>query len=344
MSATKNRGPRIEEIGEFAFIRSIQDGCHFSLEKLIKGIGDDCAVIGPYQDRLFLITTDLLVEDIHFILERIPPKHLGEKVVAVNLSDIAAMGGNPLHLFLSLAIPPSMRVETLHSLYRGIKAMCRRYRTNILGGDTSASPDGLMISVTAIGEAPGEEVLFRSGAKAGDRIYLTGTLGDSVAGLKLIKEELSAPGPLAAALKEAHNRPIPQLEAGRVIARSRLASAMIDVSDGLLSDLRHICGASGVGATLLKSALPLSDNLKALAEINSFDPYELALSGGEDYRLLIIVPHKNVGQFEKIFEKGGPCRVYRLGEITGEAGIKIVGPDGVKEEVEVSGFDHFKGT
>ncbi|MFH1241259.1 MAG: thiamine-phosphate kinase [Pseudomonadota bacterium] len=339
-----NRDLKIKEFGEFAFIRSIQEGCQFNREGLIKGIGDDCAVIGPYQDKVLVITTDLIVEDVHFISGKIPPEHLGEKVVAVNLSDIAAMGGKALHLFLSVAIPPSMRVETINSVYRGIKSMCRRYRTNILGGDTSASPDGLMISATAIGEAPAEEVLFRSGAKAGDRIYVTETLGDSAAGLKLIKGEISAPGPLGAALRERHNRPVPQLEAGRIIARSRLASAMIDVSDGLLSDLRHICEASGVGALLFRTAIPLSEELKALAEINSFDPYELALSGGEDYRLLITVPHKNAGQFEKVFEKGRPCRIHDLGEITREEGIKVVRPDGVKEEMKVTGFDHFKGT
>ncbi len=337
-------GYRIDEIGEFAFIRSIQEDCHFSLDRVIKGIGDDCAVIGPYQDRMLLITTDLVVEDIHFIMEKIAPEHLGEKVVAVNLSDIAAMGGTPRHLFLSLAIPPTLKLETLHAIYRGIKSMCRRYRTNILGGDTSASPDTLMISVTAIGETPADEVLFRSGARAGDRIYLSGTLGDSIAGLKLIKGDLSAPEPLATTLKEAHDRPVPQVETGRVIARSRLASAMIDVSDGLLSDLGHICEASGVGATLLQSALPLSKDLKALAEINGIDPYPLALSGGEDYRLLMTVPHENVGKLERIFEKGSPCRVYNLGEITAKEGVRIVRPDGVKEKVDVTGFDHFRKT
>lgn len=340
----EDKGLKIEEIGEFEFIRSIQDDCQFSRQRLIKGIGDDCAVIGPYQDRVFLISTDLLVEGVHFILEKIRPEHLGEKVVVVNLSDIAAMGGEALHLFVSVAMPPSMRVETMHSIYRGIKAMGKRYGTNILGGDTSASPDRLMISVTVIGQAPEEEVLFRSGARAGDRIYVTGTLGDSAAGLKLIRGELAGPGPLAGTLRDAHNRPMPLLEAGRIIARSQLASAMIDVSDGLLSDLRHICDASGVGAVLFQSALPLSEELKALGKMSGLDPFELALSGGEDYQLLITVPHKNVEKFQEIFRDGTPCRVHELGQITGEEGIKIISPNGIKEEVKVLGFDHFRGT
>lgn len=336
-----NRGIKIGDIGEFEFIDSIKDGCLFSSKGLIKGIGDDCAVIGPYDDRVFLITTDLLVEGVHFILRTISPEDLGQKAVAVNLSDIAAMGGKARHLFLSFAIPADMKLDTLNAIYRGIKAMCGRYGVNILGGDTSSSLNGLMISVSVIGEAHEKEVLYRHGAGPGDSIYVSGTIGDSAAGLKLIKGEASAPESLMSRLKVAHFRPMPFLEAGRIIARSRLASAMIDLSDGLPSDLRHICEASGTGATLHHAALPLSEDLKTLAVINEFDPHELALSGGEDYRLLITVPEKNVGPFEKMFEKGAPCKVYRIGEITKGRGIKLIRPSGEEEQMEITGFDHF---
>jgi thiamine-monophosphate kinase len=334
--------PKIKDIGEFEFIRSIKDGCHFFPEKLIKGIGDDCAVIGPYEEEVFLITTDLLVEDVHFILGKIRPEHLGQKAVAVNFSDIAAMGGKALHLFFSLAIPESMRLESLYDIYRGIKAICKQYQVNILGGDTSMSPDRLVINITVIGKAPEKEVLYRSGARPGDAIFVTGTLGDSAAGLKLIKEEASAPEHLASTLKAAHDLPVPFLEAGRIIAQSRLASAMIDLSDGLVSDLRHICEASGVSAILSYEDLPLSKELKGLAEFNKFDPHELALSGGEDYKLLITVPQGNSGPFQEVFEKGTPCHVYRVGEIAEGKGIKMVRPDGMEEQLQASGFDHFK--
>ena len=332
---------KMEDIGEFGFIRSIRDDCHFSHKKLIKGIGDDCAVIGPYGDNVLLITSDMLLEDIHFILGKVPPEHVGEKAVAVTLSDIAAMGGCALHLFVSLAVPKRMNVETIHSIYRGIKDTCRSYGVNILGGDTSASPDKLMINMTVIGEAPQKEVLYRSGATPDDGIYVTGTLGDSAAGLKLIKGDASAPEPIASTLKEAHTRPAPFLEAGRMIARSRLASAMIDLSDGLVSDLCHICEASGVGACLFHAALPFSEGLKALAEINNFDPCDLAISGGEDYRLLITVPRKNVESFQEMFEKAAPCPIYCVGKIMEKKGIDIVRPDGTKELLEAAGFDHF---
>ncbi len=335
------RPPTMQDMGEFEFIRSIQDHCLFSETGFAKGIGDDCAVMGPYGENLLLLTTDLLVEGIHFILGKIPPQDLGQKAVAVNLSDIAAMGGRPLHLFVSVAFPASMEVETAHSLYGGIKAMCERYKVNILGGDTSASPHGLFVNIAVLGEAPEKEVLYRSGAGAGDDIYVTGTLGDSAAGLRLIKGDCSAPEPLASNLKNRHNKPLPFLEAGRKVAASRLASAMIDLSDGLASDLGHICEASHVGARVFRGNLPLSFELKALAEMNGFDPRDLAVSGGEDYGLLITVPRKNRAAFERLFAAGDPCPVYRVGEIKGEKGLTMRGGEGREEELHLSGFDHF---
>ena len=333
---------KMKDIGEFEFIRSIQRNCHYSPSKVIQGIGDDCAVIGPYEDRVFLITTDLLLEDVHFILKKISPEHIGEKAVNVNLSDIAAMGGDARHLFVSLAIPKQMRAETARLIYTGIKTACRMHNVNILGGDTSASPDKLMINVTVIGEARKKEVLYRNGARAGDGIYTTGTLGDSAAGLMLIMEEASAPKPLASALIKAHNRPKPYLEAGRMIAQSRLASAMIDLSDGLASDLWRICESSRVGARLEQNALPLSEELKAFADLNHLDPLHLALSGGEDYRLLITVPQKNAVQFQKMFKRSDLCQIFCLGEITEDGGIETIAPNGSCKRLDFKGFDHFR--
>ncbi|MDY6971136.1 MAG: thiamine-phosphate kinase [Thermodesulfobacteriota bacterium] len=332
---------KMEDIGEFGFIRSIRNGCHFCHKKLIKGIGDDCAVIGPYEDKVLLITTDMLIEDIHFVLGKVPPEQIGGKAVAVNMSDIAAMGGRALHLFVSLAVPRGTNAATIHAIYRGIKEACRSYGVNILGGDTSASPDKLMINMTVIGDAPQEEVLYRSGAALDDGVYVTGTLGDSAAGLKLINKDVSAPKHIASPLIEAHTRPVPFLKAGRMIARSRLASAMIDLSDGLVADLWHVCEAGDLGASLIHEALPISDELKALAEENSFDPYNLAVSGGEDYRLLITVPRKNADLFQRMFEKAVPCPIYCVGKIIEEKRIEIVRPDGTKEQLEAAGFDHF---
>ncbi len=331
----------MKDIGEFGFIKSIQEACLFSSSKPIKGIGDDCAVIGPYEGKVLLITTDLLLEDIHFVLKNIRPEHLGEKAVCVNLSDIAAMGGHALHVFVSLAAPKQMEAATIFSIYDGIKSICRKYGVNILGGDTSASPDRLMINLTVVGEASEKELLYRSGARPGDEIYVTGNLGNSAAGLMLIMEKTSAPEPLASALIESHNRPIPFLEAGREIARSGLASAMIDLSDGLTSDLQHICDSSSVGARLLENNLPISDELKALSEINRFDPFDLALSGGEDYKLLITVPKENAEAFQRLFEESDICPIFHVGEITENQRVEIVMRNGKKEHLKATGYDHF---
>ena len=333
---------KLADIGEFGFIESIKDNCHFSLDRLIKGIGDDCAVFGPYDGIVFLVTTDLLVEDIHFVLDRIDPADLGRKAMAVNLSDIAAMGGTPRHGVISLAVPGNVDLATLHSLYHGIKDMCRKYSVNMLGGDTSASPDRLVINVAVVGEAPEREVLYRNGAKPGDRIYVTGTLGDSDGGLRIITGQASAPESTSSVLVESHNNPTPFLEAGRIVARSGLAGSMIDLSDGLVSDLGHICRASGVGARLFHSALPISKEVKRLAEINHLDPQHLALYGGEDYRLLITVPPANRSEFESLFANGTPCRPYEVGEITAEKWLKMRMDDGTDETLRMKGYDHFR--
>ena len=241
---------KFSEIGEFGFIESIKKECITSWEKVIKGIGDDCAVFGPFSGRFLLFTTDMLVEDIHFLKDGITPYQLGWKAVAVNLSDIAAMGGSPRAMLISIGIPVERNVESIQDLYRGMKDICEQYGVNIIGGDTVASPDRLIINVSLIGDAKEDEILYRSGAGPGDKIYVTGNTGDSYAGLKILRHEISCPQSVVEHFTRAHNRPEPLVEAGRIIATSHLASAMIDTSDGLLSDLGHICTESGVGADM----------------------------------------------------------------------------------------------
>lgn len=332
---------KLSDIGEFGFIDSIKENCHFSRSRPIMGIGDDCAVIGPYNGKVLLITTDLLVEDIHFVLARIKPVDLGQKVMAVNLSDIAAMGGIPLHGFISLAAPKTIDLGVLHDVYDGIRDMCRKYHVNILGGDTSSSPDKLIINAAIVGEAPEGEVLYRNGARPGDKIYVTGTVGDSAGGLKIINGHASAPDSTASVLVKSHHNPVPFLEAGRIIAGSRLAGSMIDLSDGLCSDLGHICQESGVGARLFQSSIPISKEVKVLAEINRLDPYDLALYGGEDYRLLMTVPAGKCSEFQSLFVTGRPCQIYEVGEITSSKGLRMIMEDGKEVAIRAKGYDHF---
>ena len=332
---------KFSEIGEFGFIESIKKECIASLKGVIKGIGDDCAVFGPYSGRVLLFTTDMLIEDIHFLMDKITPYQLGWKAIAVNLSDIAAMGGRPLFILLSLGIPVEMNVELIQDIYKGMKDICEHYTVNILGGDTVASPDKLIINISLIGDAKEKEVIYRSGARPGDKIYLTGNVGDSAAGLKILKTEISPPNSIGSHFIKVHNEPKPLIETGRIIATSGLASAMIDLSDGLLSDLGHICKESGVGAMLFRSKIPLSSKLKLLASLANFNPLDIALSGGEDYLLLVTVPEEKIQDLELLFKDKRPSPLYLVGEIKEKEGIGMVNDDGSIEEIVLRGFNHF---
>jgi len=332
---------KLGEIGEFGLIDYIKRECITSLTGVVKGIGDDCAVFGPYSGRVLLFTADMLVEDIHFLRDAITPYQLGRKAIAVNLSDIAAMGGKPLYCLISLAIPVEMNVELIQDLYKGMKDICAHYKADIVGGDTVASTDRLIINVSLIGDAKEDEVIYRSGARPGDKIYLTGNVGDSSVGLKILKNEISPPSSMNSYFLKAHNEPDPLIETGRIIATSRLASSMIDLSDGLLSDLRHICKESGVGAMLFRGKIPLSSELKRLASHVNLDPLDLALSGGEDYLLLLTVPQAKGRDLEELFKDKGASPLSLIGEITEEEGIRMVADDGAVEEAGPKGFDHF---
>jgi thiamine-monophosphate kinase len=334
---------KINEIGEFGLIESIRKNCPPLRSGVVKGIGDDCAVYQSSPGRVSLLTTDMLVEDVHFLLSSITPFQLGRKAIAVNLSDIAAMGGNPLVALISLGIPPDRAVEEIHELYRGMRDMCGRYAVSIVGGDTVASHGNLIINVCLIGEADEREVLYRSGARPGDNIYLTGVVGDSAAGLAILKGEITASESLAAHFLKAHNEPDPLIDTGRTIAASRLASAMIDVSDGLAADLGHIAEQSGVGALLFENKIPLSRELKGLTDYADRTPLDFALSGGEDYVLLVTVPAENMQEFEQACQKESTFSLFQVGEIQEEKGIRIRYEDGSVEELAHKGFDHFSG-
>jgi thiamine-monophosphate kinase len=329
---------KINEIGEFGLIESIRKDCITSLQGVVKGIGDDCAVFHSSSGRVLLLTTDMLVEDIHFLRNTITPYQLGRKAIAVNLSDIAAMGGTPLVTLISLAISSQTEVEEIQELYRGMREICGLYSVDIVGGDTVASPGNLIINVSLVGDANEQEVLYRSGARPGDRIYLTGIVGDSSAGLSILKHEISSPESLHRHFIKVHNEPEPLIKTGKVIAGS---TAMIDLSDGLLSDLGHICDESHVGALLLRDKVPLSEELKSLGAHAGFDPLDFALSGGEDYVLLVTVPGAKTRDFELAYKDGKSAPLFLIGDIREEKGIRIMNENGSAQDLVPKGFDHF---
>jgi thiamine-monophosphate kinase len=253
------------------------------------GIGDDAAVLRPTPGRRLMVTTDVLVAGYHFAAELSAPEDWGWKAVAVNLSDLAAMGAEARWLVVALTVPPATGSELLDRVYAGLRDACRAYSVALAGGDTSAGP-ALTLAVTAIGEA--EQVVTRAGARPGDRLAVSGPLGAAAAGLALLRRDDPPARALLdrfPALAAAHRRPEPQLAAGRRLAAAG-ASAMLDVSDGLAGDALHLAEASGVGLEVDDGALPVAPGVAEAAALLGIDPVALALAGGEDYVLAAALP------------------------------------------------------
>ena len=330
---------KLNEIGEFGFIDRIKAGCLIREKNVIKAIGDDCCVFRSTGDLVTLLTTDMLVENIHFIRNAMPPFSLGRKALAVNISDIAAMGGTPREAVISIAIPNSVDVEYLDALYDGMKSMAREFDVNLLGGDTTSSPEHLVINIALVGEEAEDEILYRSGAKPGDVIFLTGYVGSSAAGLDILlnNREIDC----WTELMEAHYDPIPHVKAGRIIAGLKIANSMIDVSDGVASDLGHICFESNVGAVIKEEKIPVTRKFKEYCQKFNLDFEHLTLHAGEDYVLLGTVPREYSDKLEKAL-KAESCGYFPIGRIIEGAGIQIKRGDGSLKEINAKGYDHFK--
>ncbi len=332
----------LKKIGEFGFIKKISRGCLIRPESIIKAIGDDAAAFTTDPARISLITTDLLVERIHFLRTAISGFDLGYKSLAVNLSDIAAMGGTARESFVSIAIPEDCPLDYLEAIYDGMKDLATQFDVNILGGDTTASKVDLIINVVVHGTIARKEMLCRDAARPGDIIFSTGYLGDSKAGLHLILNHIPADSDEWRNLLRAHLLPLPHLAAGRFLAQQPAVKAAIDTSDGLSSDLGHIAEESGVGAVLYSDKIPVSEELKLFCRQFNFDPVEYALSGGEDYTLLCTVSPGEAEAIAANFQKKFNRPLFRIGEITAGREMKINYPDGSSSAIAPSGWNHFK--
>jgi thiamine-monophosphate kinase len=327
---------KLSRLGEFGLIDRIRRTAPTGRGVRI-GIGDDAAwVANPTGSSL--VTADLLIESVHFDLRWTSLFELGYKSLAVNLSDIAAMGGVPAFAILSLGIPVNFDSKQIDDLYRGVNALARKCAVAIVGGDTNIAKS-LIISVCVIGDPPARPIR-RNGARVGDDIFVTGTLGDSALGLKLLKRNLPRPGQrFFAQLLQRHHQPTPRIIAGALLARHRLATAMIDVSDGLLQDLGHVCRASRTGAVIWDEFLPLSPAYRALA---GKDGTRYALSGGEDYELLFCARPQNRTRIEKLEERAG-VGVTRIGTCVAiKKGISVIDSSGKALPIRFKGHDHFK--
>ncbi|MBN2468375.1 MAG: thiamine-phosphate kinase [Deltaproteobacteria bacterium] len=332
---------KFSELGEFKFIERISHHYPSTNPFVIKGIGDDAAVMSVSRDSVILVTTDQLIEGFHFQLAATEGWKLGWKALAVNLSDVAAMGGTPVGYTLSLGIPTRrVSLTFLDEFYRGLSRLGKKETVALLGGDTSESGERLTISISVIGTALREQVVYRNGANDGDDIYVTGWLGDASVGLKLIERGEKTTEALE--LIERHLCPTPRTREGRLLAEKGIPTAMIDVSDGLLADLNHILHQSGLGAEIELSALPLSQAFRSCAAPCSADPLMLALGGGEDYELLFSASIGRREEIEGICEDLS-CPITRIGRLSKEIqGILLKDKQGMTRKADPLGYDHFK--
>jgi len=335
MTLAGKHGPHIRDLGEFGLINLISRKVRSSPMVSI-GIGDDAAAFTLHEGCVALATSDMLVEGVHFDLSFCDPFRLGRKSLAVNLSDIAAMGGSPGCFLLSLAIPETLPVEFIELFTAGMLGLADEHGAVLVGGDTCASRGGLVISVTLYGEQKRERIVQRRGAHPGDAIFVTGTLGDSALGLELL---LNGHGEGSCITR--HLDPTPRVGEGMALAEAGLPTAMIDISDGLLADLGHILECSRVGARLHLERIPLSREFSAyLAALPERD-YSLAISGGEDYELLFTAPSDRQDAIRSLFAKLD-TPVTEIGEITDDSGRTVLLSEGRQVTVDRTGFDHFR--
>jgi len=309
----------LKTIGEFGFIEKIRESLKTKNPSVISGIGDDAAIFKPTPGHELVFTTDMLIEGRHFDFKFITPGQLGAKTMAVNISDCAAMGAKPTVAVVSIGLPKDYPMANVEAFYEGLKGWGESYGAQIVGG-----------------------ALRRSGAKAGDALFVTGTLGDSAAGLHSLQHPSAKTKEIVPLLIKHHLMPLPRFNVGRVLSTKRLATSAIDVSDGLSSEIHHLCDESKVGAEIHEEALPLSPSLLAYCEAEKLNALDFVLNGGEDYELLFTVPLTYISQVvQKVpGETGTP--VKSIGRMVPAAkGITLITRKGERLPLKAKGFDHF---
>lgn len=334
---------RIDEVGgEFGWIARMQAAhAGVSGKGLAVPIGDDAAVLDVPQGQQVVVTTDMLVERIHFRRDWSDAYSIGWKTAAVNLSDLAAMGAKPTYAFLSLAFTTNETVENLDRLYDGFADCLHRYGAKLAGGDTNASKEDLVLSATLLGTVAHGQALTRSGARLGDLLLVTGTLGNSAMGLALLSQhDVVRAEKISKEMVSIHRRPQPRIIAAQAAAATGKVRAAMDISDGLAGDLKKLCAASGVGARVETSRLPISDEMRHAAIKMGKDPVTVALEGGEDYELLLVVSPADLDTVTSAIEGAGTA-VCVVGEVL-KNGMRVIAPNGQDELPNAtSGWDHF---
>jgi thiamine-monophosphate kinase len=334
----------VREIGEFGLINRISAMLPEQSAGVIKGIGDDVAVLDTSGPEYLLATCDIQVEGVHFMRDAITPYQLGRRVAAINLSDIAAMGGDPRWALVSLAIPGDVEVGYVEELYRGMREQMALAGASIAGGNLSRMKSIIVLDFTLLGLVAPDRIILRSTAGVGDAILMTGSPGESRAGLELIRRpDLAVSSSARQRLIERHLCPQPRLAEGRLLARSGLVTSMIDVSDGVIGDLLHICESSGKGAEIEAAGLWISPDLGEAALAAGADSLEWALSGGEDYELMFTAAPEAVPDLQKMLidQTGTSCA--QIGRITAGTEVSLRFADGTRVVPAAKGWDHFGG-
>ncbi|MGC8737131.1 MAG: thiamine-phosphate kinase [Candidatus Hydrogenedens sp.] len=324
---------RLKDIGELSFIKRVESLIPRTGGKnVVVAIGDDCAVVKIGSSSL-LISSDMSVENIHFLTEGFPPFAIGWKAMASAWSDIAGMGGQPRWAVVSLALPESISVQRVESIYRGMLEATKFVNGAIIGGDTTTSSNNsIVIDVTVVGEVERKKFVTRSGAKPGDILAVTGTLGNSSAGLLALLRKLPVP-----ALWRSHWYPIPRVQEGKWLCAKGKVNAMIDISDGLISDAEHIAEMSHVGINICKSDIPVSKELTEFCRTYNLEMDNFTLGGGEEYQLLVTIPKESWEQTCSKFNRKFLCSLTAIGYVTDEwKGVRIDGA-----EPTIKGYEHF---
>jgi thiamine-monophosphate kinase len=331
----------LSELGEFGLIKRFSKQFLQDIPAEYTGIGDDCAVLPLNEKEVLLVTTDMLIEDSHFIRSKISAFDLGQKSLMVNLSDIAAMGGTPGSAYLSIGLPAKTEIEWIDKFFNGIKTVCHEYGVLFLGGDTTKSPDRLVINIAVIGKVIKSELKRRSAAVPGDIICVNDFVGDSGGGLKILLNNLPEDKDTKYLVKR-HNCPRANVKEARWLSRWNKIHAMIDISDGIESDIHRIMESSKVGAEIDLDNVPLSGELKRTALKYDWNAWELAVTGGEDYCLLFTVSEKDTDNILPGYEKEFKRPFYKIGRITASPDNLIFMHEGKKTDLIRHGFDHFR--
>ncbi len=330
---------RLQDVGEDALVAGIARMAGTSDPRVIVGIGDDAAVLKPPREgKALIVTVDCQVEDIHFRRRYATPHDIGWKSLAINLSDVAAMGGLPRHAVVSLVLPPDLQTHWLEELYRGITELAAAYGVTVVGGNLSGTTGPIMVDVTVLGEVEDHLLLRRGGAGEGDRLIATGTLGAAATALVMLERGLS---PDREQLLNRHLRPRPRVHEGRLVAVSGLATAMIDLSDGLATDLLRLCDAGNLGVRIEGDAVPIDAATREAARVLTIDALEIAVAGGEDYEMLIAAPPARADSLVRRLREETGTAATVIGEFVDRSRGRVLVRDGQDTPLAPRGWDHF---